>query len=119
MSSNLRVLIVDDSVCFRKAARSLLERRGYEVVGEAGGADEAVRAAASLAPDAVLLDVVLPDGTGFGVCRTLKEMRPAPAVLLVSSEDFGTCISLAEDCGARGFVLKSQLARCELATFWP
>jgi DNA-binding NarL/FixJ family response regulator len=114
----MRVLIVDDSICFRQAARALLERRGYDVVGEAGSADAALEAVAILAPDAVLLDVLLPDGTGFGVCAEITAARTGPAVLLVSSEDFGTCFSLAEQCGARGFVLKSRLGQCELDRFW-
>jgi DNA-binding NarL/FixJ family response regulator len=115
---DMRVLIVDDSIYFRQAARALLERRGYDVVGEVGSADAAVEAVAGLAPDAVLLDVLLPDGTGFGVCATITAAQPGPAVLLVSSEDFGTCFSLAEQCGARGFVLKSRLGQCELDRFW-
>jgi len=114
----MRVLIVDDSTCFRQAARALLERRGYDVVGEATSADAALEAVAGLAPDAVLLDVLLPDGSGFGVCATITAAAPAPAVLLVSSEDFGPCFSLAEHCGARGFVLKSRLGQCELERFW-
>jgi DNA-binding NarL/FixJ family response regulator len=116
---NIRVLIVDDSACFRNAARALLERRGYEVVGEAERADAVPGAVAELNPDAVLLDVLLPDGTGFGVCAALTAAERSPAVLLMSSEDFGSCFSLAEECGARGFVLKSRLGQCELANFWP
>jgi two-component system response regulator EvgA len=119
VASKPRVLIVDDSSCFRQAARLLLERRGYEVVGEAHSAAAAVDAAAELAPDAVLLDLLLPDGTGFGVCTAITAQKPAPAVLLVSSEDFGACWSMADECGARGFVLKSRLGQCELANFWP
>jgi DNA-binding NarL/FixJ family response regulator len=115
----MRVLIVDDSTCFRQAARALLERRGYEVVGEVASAGAAFDAVSALEPDAVLLDVLLPDGTGFAVCATLTASgQPAPAILLVSSEDFAPCFSLAEQCGARGFVLKSRLAECELERFW-
>src|SRR4051795_11712785 len=114
----MRVLIVDDSPYFRTAARLLIERRGYEVVAEAASADAAAEAVARLEPDAVLLDVLLPDGSGFGVCATITATAPAPAVLLVSSPDFGPCFSLAEHCGARGFVLKSRLGQCELERFW-
>src|SRR3954463_5825192 len=115
----MRVLIADDSPYFRRAARRLLERRGYEVVGEVASADAAVEAVACLEPDAVLLDVLLPDGSGFGVCATITATEPAPAVLLMSTEDFGACFSLAEQCGARGFVLKSRLGQCGLTNFWP
>jgi two-component system chemotaxis response regulator CheY len=115
----MRILIVDDSSCFRRAARALLERRGYEVVGEAVCAADAIEQADRLGPSAVLLDVTLPDGTGFGVAAQLTGRSPAMAVLLTSAEDFGSCYGLAEECGARGFVLKSELARCDLARFWP
>jgi DNA-binding NarL/FixJ family response regulator len=114
----MRVLIVDDSSCFRRAARALLERRGYEVVGEAVNAADAVRQANALKPAAMLLDVTLPDGSGFGVAASLTPRCPTLAVLLTSAEDYGSCYALAEECGARGFVLKSQLAGCDLARFW-
>jgi DNA-binding NarL/FixJ family response regulator len=115
----MRVLIVDDSSCFRGAARALLERRGYDVVGEAGTAAAAFEQANRLKPAAVLLDVTLPDGTGFGISARLTHRCPALAVLLTSAEDFSSCYGLAEECGARGFVLKSQLAGCDLDRFWP
>jgi DNA-binding NarL/FixJ family response regulator len=115
----MRVLIVDDSSCFRSAARALLERRGYEVVGEAATAAAAFEEARALNPAAVLLDVSLPDGTGFAVSARLTHRTPAIAVLLTSTEDFSSCYGLAEECGARGFVLKSQLAGCDLERFWP
>jgi DNA-binding NarL/FixJ family response regulator len=119
MGWNPRVLIVDDSSHFRAAAHSLLVRRGYEVVGEVGTGDAAIDAVKRLAPDAVLLDVLLPDGSGFAVSALITSARPAPAVLLTSSEDFGPCLALSKECGARGFVLKSHLGRCELTSFWP
>lgn len=115
----MRVVIVDDSLCFRRAARTLLERRGYEVVGEGESADAAHRLADELKPAAMLIDVGLPDGTGFGVAASLARRSPALAVLLTSAEDYGCCYGLAEECGARGFVLKSQLAGCDLARYWP
>jgi DNA-binding NarL/FixJ family response regulator len=115
----MRVLIVDDSSCFRRAARALLERRGYEIVGEAYSAATAFEQARLLNPAAMLLDVSLPDGTGFAISARLTHRTPALAVLLTSVEDYGSCYGLAEECGARGFVLKSQLAGCDLDRFWP
>jgi DNA-binding NarL/FixJ family response regulator len=115
----MRVLIVDDSRCFAAAARTLLERRGYEVAGVAESATDAIEQAKLLEPAAMLLDVMLPDGTGFGVAAELRGSAPELAVLLTSSDDYSSCHSLAEECGARGFVLKSQLATCDLERFWP
>jgi DNA-binding NarL/FixJ family response regulator len=114
----VRVLIVDDSAPFRDAARELLKRRGYVVVGEAGCAAGAIEAAKLLAPDAVLLDVHLPDGSGFEVSALLTDARPELAVLLISADDSPPPDRRVEACGARGFVPKSCLAATPLERFW-
>ena len=62
-----RILIVDDHPSFRASARALLEAEGYEVVGEAEDGQSALLLAISLQPDAILLDVQLPDIDGFEV----------------------------------------------------
>ena len=115
----VRILIVDDAPSFRRVARELLERRGYMIAGEATCAAAAVDAVERLAPDAILLDVRLPDGDGFEVSARLTRADPPPAVLLVSADDFLSCYARVEACGARGFVPKSQLATAELVRFWP
>jgi two-component system nitrate/nitrite response regulator NarL len=114
-----RVLIVDDQPSFRGMARRVLQWRGYVVAGEAGCADSAIAAAERLAPDAVLLDVCLGEDSGFDVACTLTQAHPELAVLLVSSIDYRQCKSLLRACGARGFVLKSELACADLTDFWP
>jgi DNA-binding NarL/FixJ family response regulator len=115
----VRVLIVDDSAPFRTAARELLRRRGYVVVGEAGNATEAIEAAELLAPDAVLLDLHLSDGYGLEVSAVLTGARPELAVLLISADDSPPPDGRVEACGARGFVPKSCLAATPLERFWP
>jgi two-component system chemotaxis response regulator CheY len=114
-----RVLIVDDAPVFREVARELLERRGYTVVGEAGSAESAVDAVERLAPDAVLLDVRLPDRSGFELSAVLTRANPELAVLLVSADRVPAGIATVEASGARGFVFKSQLAATQFANFWP
>ena len=111
------VLIVDDSAPFRRAARELLERRGYSVVGEADGAASGLAAVERLRPDAVLLDVRLPDGSGFDVCTLLTREQDAPPVLLVSS-DIWADAALVKDCGARALVSKTELAGIDLDSIW-
>jgi response regulator NasT len=118
-SMSARVLIVDDQRAFRKAARGLLERRGYRVVGEACDAAAAVDLGTRLLPDAVLLDVRLGEDDGFAVARALVRVCPGAAVLLVSCDDHPDYAGELEACGARGFVLKSQLAGADLAAYWP
>jgi len=115
----VRVLIVDDHPGFREAARGLLQRRGYAVVGEAGCAASAVDAGLQLEPDAILLDIRLGDDSGFEVARALGRACPRAAVLLVSSEDFGGCRDRMRFSGACGFLLKSRLASADLSEYWP
>jgi DNA-binding NarL/FixJ family response regulator len=112
------VLIVDDQPVFRRAARELLEARGYAVVGEASCAAAALEAAEQLEPDAVLLDVRLGDESGHEVARALTRVAPAPAVLLVSVTDHGDGDERARACGARGFLLKGRLAVTDLGRYW-
>jgi DNA-binding NarL/FixJ family response regulator len=109
------VVIVDDQPEFRAVARDLLEEAGYVVSGEAADAAGAIAAVAAHAPDVVLLDVQLPDGTGFGVAATLAAQGGGPLVVLTSSrdaEDYGGRIVA---CGARGFLSKSRLSAATLA----
>ena len=113
-----RVLVVDDDPRFRELAREVLERRGCRVVGEAGTGAAARSAAERLAPDAVLLDVRLPDESGFEVCAALTEARRAPAVLLVSATDYAGC-GVITVCGAQGFALKSDIVDIDFARYWP
>src|SRR3954452_18806089 len=107
-----RVLIIDDHAPFRAAARELLERRGFAVVAEADGARAGLEAVEKLAPDAVVLDVELPDGSGIDVCRVLTEANPKLVVLLVSADgDHGRW---ASDCGAVGYLPKARLGSADL-----
>ena len=115
----LRVLIIDDQPVFRRAARALLEARGFAVVGDAGCSATALEAVKQLEPDGVLLDVRLGDESGHEVARTLTRFRPAPAVVLVSVLDPGDAEERALECGARGFMLKGRLAATDLGRFWP
>lgn len=105
------VLIVDDHPSFRRSARSILEAEGFTVVGEARTGDAALEAARQLHPDVVLLDVQLPDLSGFEVCSALLRPNGAtPEIVLVSSRDAGDYGGLIAASGARGFVPKAELS---------
>ncbi|HEV2811828.1 MAG TPA: response regulator transcription factor [Solirubrobacteraceae bacterium] len=104
------VLIVDDHPSFRATARLLLEADGYAVVGEAADGTSALRRAAELEPDVVLLDVNLPDLDGFAVAERLTRDGAGPAVVLCSSRDAADFGDQIDRSGARGFVAKADLS---------
>jgi DNA-binding NarL/FixJ family response regulator len=108
------VLIVDDHSGFRAQARILLEREGYVVVGEAPDGRSAITAARHLAPDLVLLDVLLPDLNGFEVATALRDLAPRPAVVLVSTRDASDYGRRIERSGADGFISKADLSGATL-----
>ena len=112
------VLVVDDHAGFRELARTLLEDGGYAVVGEAGDGATALRAARALHPDAVLLDVHLPDMDGFAVAAALAREEPAPRVVLTSTDAEDELGSLLRRSGALRFVLKDALAAAPVDTLW-
>lgn len=114
-------MIVDDAAVVCRLARELLERRGYTVVGEADCAATAITLADALLPDAVLLDVRLPDADGFEVsaAMTSASTNGAPAVLLMTADPQFHYYAMIERSGARGLVAKADLAGTDLRAFWP
>jgi DNA-binding NarL/FixJ family response regulator len=104
----LTVVIVDDHPSFRASARAILESDGFEVIGEATDGTSALRMLRALRPDVVLLDVQLPDMTGFDICAECGDLDRT-AVVLVSSRDGSDYGDLIERSGARGFIPKAEL----------
>ena len=115
MENVTTVLIVDDHPSFRASARALLEAEGFEVVGEASDGEGALEAAETLHPDVVLLDVQLPDRTGFDVASDLIRNGSGTSIVLVSSRDCCDYGPLVEESGARGFVPKAELSGARIA----
>lgn len=107
---NQTVLIVDDHAGFRSWTRSLLETEGFKVVGETADGASAIVAARDLCPDLVLLDVMLPDISGFVVAERLAGLANPPNVILVSSReasDYGDRVGRAS---VLAFVCKPELS---------
>ena len=102
----VRVLIVDDHALFRSGVRAELSER-LDVVGEAGGVEEALREIASKNPDVVLLDVHMPDGGGVEVIRSTQSRPPGTCFLALSVSDDPKDVIAVIRAGARGYVTKS------------
>jgi len=99
-----RILVVDDEPQILRAVRTSLQAAGYEVdVAESAGT--ALTAASVRPPDAVILDLVLPDGNGIDVCRELRRWTSAPILVLSAVGDEQEKVA-ALDAGADDYVTK-------------
>jgi two-component system response regulator DevR len=105
--SRVRVLIVDDHEVVRVGLRTLLSSvPSVEVVGEASSASTALPEVKRAAPDVVLLDVRLGDGSGFDVCREIQNLEREVRVLVLTSFADDNIIVDAISAGADGYLLK-------------
>jgi DNA-binding NarL/FixJ family response regulator len=105
------LVIVDDHAGFRASARELLELDEFDVIGEAEDGAHALSEVARLAPEVVLLDIGLPDMSGFDVAERIAGQA---AVVLISSRSPGEVSVRAEGCGAVGFIAKDALSGAAL-----
>jgi DNA-binding NarL/FixJ family response regulator len=104
-----RVVIVDDQAPFRDAARAVVEAMvGFSVVGVAETGEEGLVLARSLRPDLVLLDVNLPGLNGVEVSRLLTDQAFTAKVVLVSTYDVSEWGDEVSQCGAVGYLRKSD-----------
>jgi two-component system, NarL family, response regulator NreC len=107
MPPPIRVLIVDDHAVVRAGIKLLLGREDdIEPVGEAGSGREGVFEARTLKPDVILMDVVMPDGSGLEVIPTLLREQPEVKILVLSMQDDPRYVREAFAAGASGYVLK-------------
>lgn len=103
----LRVLLVDDHEVVRTGLKALLDAQpDITVVGEAGSASEAVRRVGFDAPNLVVMDVRLPDGSGIDACRSIRNRWPDVSVLILTSFADEEALMSAILAGASGYVLK-------------
>ena len=105
--SPTRVFLLDDHEIVRRGLRELLEASGqFEVVGEAGTAEEALGRIPATSPQVAVLDVRLPDGDGVQVCREVRSRHPEIACLMLTSFSDDEALFDAIMAGAAGYLLK-------------
>jgi two-component system nitrate/nitrite response regulator NarL len=108
MNEPIRILLVDDHRLVRSGIHALLaESPGLQVVGEAADAGEALRLAAQLRPDVVLLDIHLPGVSGIDTVQALRDAAPRAAVLMLTVSDDAGDLAAALRAGAHGYLLKT------------
>jgi two-component system nitrate/nitrite response regulator NarL len=104
----VRLMVVDDHTLFRRGLVALLASdSSLAVVGEAGDAGEAVRKAAALQPDVILLDNHLPGASGIQALPGLKEAAPAARIILLTVSEDEQDLQAALRAGAHGYLLKT------------
>jgi DNA-binding NarL/FixJ family response regulator len=111
----IRVLITDDHAVVREGLRAFLELQdGMEVVGEAADGEGAVTLAEQLAPDVILMDLVMPGLDGVGAMRALRTVAPHCRVIVLTSFLDDARLMPALEAGAAGYLLK-DVAPAQLA----
>ncbi len=103
------VLIVDDSVLMRRMIGETLMAAGWEVAGEAGDGREAVEKYLQLHPDAVTMDIVMPERNGIQALEEILQIDPTARVVVISALNQTRMISEAIRKGAHDFIAKPFL----------
>jgi len=110
--SPVRIVIVDDSEVVRMGLRTLLGgESAIQIVGETSNVASATETALRLRPDVVLLDIRLPDGSGFDACRAILKRLPDTRVLILTSVADDALVAEAIRAGAHGYLLKEVNGR--------
>jgi len=103
----MKVLIVDDHVVVRHGLKSAIQSHGYEVVAEAGSVNEAQAFMAQTNPDAIIVDINLPDGSGFDLVAWSRRVSPGTAIVVLTLNDGADYVRAAKSAGANAFIIKN------------
>ena len=105
--TKIRAVIVDDHAIVREGIAEVLSQSGeFEVVGQAGDADEAVAVVEELRPDVVIMDILMPVKNGIETCREIVASVPETRVLMLTVSNNQTAIAESVEAGATGYLQK-------------
>ena len=104
-----RVMIVDDHAAIRRGVQGILHSfPEWELCGEAGNGEEAVRLAETLKPEVIIMDVSMPVLNGLEATRIISDVLPETKIVLLTLHSSTELVRSAFRAGARGYVLKSD-----------
>ena len=107
-TARTKIVLADDHPLLRKALKDLLEKENdFEIIGEAGDGEEAVRLATQIMPDVVIMDISMPNLDGLQATQQIKARYPNIAVLVLTVHTDDECILEILQAGAAGYLLKS------------
>ncbi len=110
-AARIRVLVVDDHAVVRSGLAMFLQAfDDFELVGEAGDGAEAVRLCAQMAPDVILMDLLMPQMDGIAATQAIRERHPGAQVIALTSFQDQDKVQSALDAGAVGYLLKNVSA---------
>lgn len=102
----IRLVLADDHRMLREGLRRSMVDEGFDVVGEAGDGDEAVRLTTVLRPDVVLMDVTMPNMDGVEATRRIREVLPDTKVVMLTMHADRDVVAEALRAGAVGYLVK-------------
>ena len=106
----VRVLVADDHPIVLRGLKSILDREGFEIVGEASDGAQAVAQALDLQPDLFVMDISMPVMTGIEAAAQIRRAVPSAKIILLTVHTENRYILEALRSGIRGYVLKSRAA---------
>ena len=101
-----KVLIVDDAAFMRGSLKLMLEKNGYEVVGEAENGKVAVHRYNEMKPDLVTMDITMPEMDGIQAVKEIKRINPKSKIIMISALGQESYVKEAVISGAAGFIVK-------------
>jgi two-component system, NarL family, response regulator LiaR len=105
----MKIIIVDDHILFREGLAAIIRSESdIEIIGQAGGVQEAIELVKALKPDMVLMDFGLPDGTGADATRAILEQHPDCKVVFLTMSEEDEDLFAAIRSGAKGYLLKNM-----------
>ena len=106
----IRVLLADDHALVRQGVRTILEREGFQIAGEAADGHELLGLAQKLQCEVAIIDVSMPVLNGIEAARELRKISPKTKIILLTQHDQDQYVTEGLHAGVKGYVLKSQVA---------
>lgn len=110
--SKITILLAEDHAVVRESIRQTLEREAdFQVVGEAGDGEQAVRLAEELKPDIIVMDISMPKMNGIEATKEIKLAQPQARILILTAYDYEQYVFPLLEAGAAGYLLKDVSSR--------